>query len=62
MNAVEAAIVVVGTLIVAAAMIAVMVRINLSEQRLMQRRHEEWIAGGSVPEDKPNFFSGNLGG
>jgi len=62
MNAVEAVIVVVGTLVVATAMIAVMVRINQSERRLMRRRHEEWIAGSSVPEEKPNFFSGNLGG
>ena len=62
MNAIEVAIVVAGTLMVAAAMIAVMVRINQSERRLMDRRHEEWIAGGSVPEEKPNFFSGNLGG
>ena len=49
---------VVGTLLVAMAMIAVMVRINQSERRLMRRRHEEWIAGGSVPEEKPNFLFG----
>jgi hypothetical protein len=23
----------------------------------MERRRKEWIAGGSIPEEKPNFFS-----
>ena len=56
MNAVEAAIVVIGALMVATAMIAVMVRINQSQRRTMERRREEWIAGGRVPEEEPKFF------
>ena len=41
--------------------IAVMIRLNQSERRLMERRREEWIAGGCIPEEEPNFFSGNSG-
>ena len=56
MNAVEAAIVVIGALMVATAMIAVMVRMNQSQRRTMERRREYWIAGGRVPEEEPKFF------
>jgi hypothetical protein len=39
-----------------------MTRANRSERRQMERRRDEWIAGGCVPENKPNFYSGNGGG
>ena len=39
--------------------IAVMIRVNQSERRLMDRRREEWIAGDRIPEEEPNFYSGN---
>jgi hypothetical protein len=37
-----------------------MIRANQSERRYMERRREEWIAGGRIPEEKPpNFYSGS---
>jgi hypothetical protein len=44
------------------AMVAWMVRANRREHEIMARRHEEWMANGSNPDEKPNFFSGNSGG
>ena len=46
------------SLVIIAVMTAVMIRVNQSELRLMERRREEWIAGGCVPEEEPNFYSG----
>ena len=43
-------------------MVAWMVRANRREHEIMARRHEEWMANGSNPDEKPNFFSGNSGG
>ena len=50
-----------GSLAMMSAMIAWMIRANKSEQQLMARRYEEWIAGGSIPDEEPNFFLGNGG-
>ena len=33
-----------------------MMHATRSEQRRMQQRHQEWVDGGSVPEEKPNFY------
>ena len=40
---------------------ALMIRANQSERRYMERRREEWIAGGRIPEEEPNFYSGQGG-
>jgi hypothetical protein len=62
MTAIQAVSVVGGSLLLVTAMIALMVRANRSERRYMQRRRAEWIAGGRIPEEEPNFFSGSGGG
>jgi hypothetical protein len=62
MTAVQAVIVIGGSFLLIAAMIAAMIRANQSEQRYMRRRRDEWIAGGRIPEDEPNFFSGRDSG
>jgi hypothetical protein len=36
-----------------------MVRANQSERRYMERRRQEWIAGGRIPEDEPKFYLGS---
>jgi tRNA A37 N6-isopentenylltransferase MiaA len=59
MTAVQAVIVVGGSLLLLTAMIAGMIRANQSERRYMERRREEWIAGGRIPEEEPNFYSGS---
>jgi hypothetical protein len=61
MNAVQAVISVCGSLGLATAMIAMMIRANRSERRSMERRREVWIAGGCEPKDRPNFYSGSGG-
>ena len=61
MNTAQAVIVVGGSLVLLTAMIAAMIRAIRSERQQMERRREEWIAGGCVPEDKPNFYSGSGG-
>ena len=62
MNAAQAVIVIGGFLVLMSAMIALMIRVNRREKETIERRYEEWIAGGSDPDEKPNFFSGNAGG
>ncbi len=62
MNAAQAVILIGGSLAMLSALIAWMQRANKREQQLMQRRYEEWIANGSIPEEKPNFFMGSSGG
>ena len=64
MDAAQAVILIAGSLAMMSAMIAWMSRVTKSEQQLMARRHEEWIAGGSIPDEKPNFHtcSGGSGG
>ncbi len=61
MSAVQAIILIGGSFLLLAVMIAFMVRANESERRIMQRRHQEWIANGSIPEEKPNFYTGHGG-
>ena len=58
MTAVQAVIVVGGSLLLMTPVIALMIRANQSERRYMERR-AEWIAGGRIPEEKPNFYSGS---
>ena len=62
MNAAQAVILIGGSLAMMSAMIACLIRANRREKEIIARRHQEWIAGGSNPDEKPNFFSGNLGG
>ncbi len=57
--AVENAVLTVGAVAAIAATIRWMIRADQAEKRSMERRYREWVNGGSVPEDKPNFFSGN---
>jgi hypothetical protein len=59
MTAAQAVIVVGGSLLLMTPVIALMIRANHSERRYMERRWAEWIAGGSIPEEKPNFYSGS---
>jgi hypothetical protein len=58
MSAGQAVLLVGASLVIIAVMIAVLLRVNQSERRLMERRREEWIAGGCIPEEEPNFYSG----
>lgn len=62
MNAAQAVIVIGGFLVLTWAMIAWMSRANRREKEIMERRHHEWIAGGSIPEEQPNFYTGSGGG
>lgn len=59
MTATHAATVIGGFLVVLIAMTAVMIRINRSERRYIDRRRQEWIARGGIPEDEPKFYSGS---
>jgi hypothetical protein len=62
MTAIQGVIVIGGSLVFITAMIVVMARINEWERRSMERRRAEWIAGGRIPEEEPNFFAGSGGG
>jgi low affinity Fe/Cu permease len=59
MTAVQVVIVVGVTLLVITAMVVVANRVIARERRSVQRRCEEWIARGRIPEEEPKFFSGN---
>jgi hypothetical protein len=59
MTAIQAVIIVGGSLLVMTAMIALMARTNQRERRCMERRREEWIAGGRIRGEEPNFYSGD---
>lgn len=61
MTAAHALIVIAGSLLLLTVMIALMVRANQSERRSIQRRRAEWIAGGRIPEEEPNFYVGSSG-
>lgn len=56
---VENAVLTAGAVLAMVATIRWMIRANQAEKRSMERRYKEWVDGGSIPEDKPNFFSGN---
>jgi hypothetical protein len=58
MNAAQMAIVIGVSLVLLTAIIAVMSRANRRERRRIERRHADWIAEGSNPEEKPNFYAG----
>ena len=58
MTAFQAVMLVVGSLVLVSAMSAVMLRVIRTEQRTIESRYHEWIAGGSIPEEKPNFDLG----
>jgi hypothetical protein len=62
MTAVQVAILVGASLVLIAAMSAVMIRANRSEQQRIQRRRQAWIDAGADPDDEPNFYSGSTGG
>jgi hypothetical protein len=59
MTAAQAVIVVGGSLLLMTPVIALMIRATQSERRYMERRWAEWISGGRIPEEKPNFYSGS---
>ena len=61
MTAAQVVIVVAGTLLLLTLMYKVGIGAIERERRYMERRHAEWIAGGSKPEEKPNFFTGSGG-
>jgi hypothetical protein len=61
MTAAHAIIVIGGSFLLMSAMIGWMRRANKREQQLMARRTEEWIANGSPPDEKPNFYTGSAG-
>ena len=58
MTAAQAVILIGGFLVLLSGMIALMIRVIKREKQSMQRPQEEWIARGSIPEEKPNFYSG----
>ena len=58
MTALQAAIVIGGSFVLVTMMIAVMNRMNRSEQLIMERRRAEWMARGGDPDDEPMFYSG----
>jgi hypothetical protein len=62
MNATHAVILIGGSFLLMWAMVAWMLRANKREKEVIERRHQEWIAAGSNPDEKPNFFSGSAGG
>jgi hypothetical protein len=62
MTAAEVVIVTGGSLVLMSLMTALTHRVNKGEQRTIERRHQEWVANGSIPEEKPNFYSGNACG
>ena len=63
MNAAQIVIVVVGdALLSLTVMIGAMVWANKSERPYTERRREEWVAQGSIPEEEPNFYSGTDSG
>jgi hypothetical protein len=62
MTSLQVVLVVVGSLALAWAMTALMVRANRKERRSMERRRQAWIDSGADPDDKPNFFSGSGSG
>jgi hypothetical protein len=61
MTAAQALLVVVGSLALLSAMVALMIRANNREAQIMQRRRDEWIANGSHPDEEPNFYTGSAG-
>jgi heme O synthase-like polyprenyltransferase len=61
MTPVHAVIVIGGSVLILTASIAMMHWANQSERRVMERRRAEWIAGGRVPEEEPNFYTGSGG-
>jgi hypothetical protein len=58
MSAAQMAIVIVGSLALLIAILYMMILANRRERRIIERRRAQWIAEGSIPEDKPNFYSG----
>jgi hypothetical protein len=58
MTVAQAIIVVGGSFLFMTVITAAMVRANQSERRTMERRRAEWIAGGRIPEEEPNFYTG----
>jgi hypothetical protein len=61
MTTAQAVIVVGGSLLLMTPMTAIMIRANQRERRYIERRRQEWIDGGRIPEEEPNFYSGNGG-
>jgi hypothetical protein len=61
MTAAHAIIVIGGSFLLMSAMITWMRSANRREQTQMQRRYDEWVANGSHPDEKPNFFTGSGG-
>ena len=62
MTAVQVMILLFGFLLLATAMSALMVRFNRSQQAVMQRRREAWIADGADPDKEPQFYGCGSGG
>jgi hypothetical protein len=56
---VENAVLTVGATLGVVAVVRWMIRANRAEKRVIDRRYQEWLDNGAVPEEKPNFFSGN---
>lgn len=62
MTAAQAIILIGGSFVLMSVMVAWMRRTTENERELMQRRHDEWVANGSNPDEKPNFYMGSGGG
>lgn len=46
---------VIGGVVLVCVGVVVMIKMNQSQQRLMERRRQEWVAQGGRPEDEPHF-------
>jgi hypothetical protein len=55
MTAVQAAIILVGALVLSTALMMVMTRINRSDRQQIERRRQAWVDAGRLPEDEPTF-------
>lgn len=58
MTAEHTVIIIGGSILLMAAMIIWMKRANEAERRSMERRRQEWIDAGRIPEEKPIFYAG----
>jgi hypothetical protein len=62
MSVVHATLLGVGVLTLSWGLVKWMIGVNASERRSIERRRQEWIDGGCILGDEPNFFSGSGGG
>ena len=62
MSTVHAILLGAGVLTLSWGLVKWMIGVNASERQSIERRRQDWIDGGRIPGDEPNFFSGSGGG